>query len=271
MGRDVVIDGEALSDVATVSGSVRVSGTVRGDVIALGGDVHLASSAVVEGEVMALGGSIDAAPAASIGGRSVAYPSASAAWVTLLEAPALGGSPSSSVLLAAKVVLLAAWMALLLLLFGISGRQVLSTAEAVREEPFRSFWLGFGAVVTLVLTGVLIGALTGPLIGLPWVAVILLILVLAKLWGMVAVFYALGHWAAGRLGRRLSVLHAATLGLIVLGALKLIPQVGLWVWSVATLIGVGASLATKFGRREPWFDPQPLASSALAARFLDRA
>ncbi|MCB1032337.1 MAG: polymer-forming cytoskeletal protein [Acidobacteria bacterium] len=270
LGRDVLIDGEALSDVAALNGSVRVSGTVRGDVIVLGGDVLLEPTAVVEGEVLALGGTVDAAPGATLGGRSVAYPSASAAWVTLLEAPALGGSSSSTVLLAAKVVLLAAWMALLLLLFGTSGRQVLSTAEAVRAEPFRSFWLGLGAVVTLVLTGLLIGTLAGPLIGLPWLVVIVLTLLLAKLWGMVAVFYALGHWVAGRLGKRLAVLHAGTLGLLVLGALKLIPQVGLWVWSVATLIGVGASLATKFGRREPWFDPEPLIASSLAARLADR-
>ncbi len=269
LGRDVIVDGDALSDVAALNGSVRISGTVQGDVIVLGGDVHLEPSAKVEGEVLAFGGSIEAAPGATIGGRSVAYPSASAAFVTLLDAPALGGSSSGAVVLATKVVLLAGWMALLLLLFGISGRQVLSTAEAVRAEPFRNFWLGLGAVVTLVLTGLLISSLAGPVIGLPWLAVIVLILILAKLWGTVAVFYAAGEWVVGRFHRRWAVLHAATLGLVLLGTLKLIPHVGLWVWSVASLMGVGATLATKFGRREPWFDPEPLAASALAARILD--
>ena len=271
LGRDVLIEGSALSDVAALSGSIRVSGSVDGDVIALGGDVFLEPSARIGGEVLAFGGQIEAAPGASIGGRSVAYPSAAAAWVSLLEAPALGGADSAAVVLAAKVVLLAGWMALLLLLFGISGRQVLSTAEAVRAEPLRNFWLGLGAVVTLFLTALLVGALAGPVIGLPWLVVIALVLLLAKLWGMVAVFYAFGRFVAARFHKRLAVLHAGALGLAVLGILKLIPQVGLWVWSVATLIGVGASLATKFGRREPWFDAEPLAASALAASLLDRS
>ena len=48
-------------------------------------------------------------------------------------------------------------------------------------------------------------------------------------------------------------LTAATWGLLVLGALKLIPWIGIWSWTAATLIGVGAALSTKFGRREPWF------------------
>ena len=49
-------------------------------------------------------------------------------------------------------------------------------------------------------------------------------------------------------------LNAATLGLLVLGAVKFIPYVGLWAWTAASLIGIGATLSTKFGRREPWFE-----------------
>ena len=46
---------------------------------------------------------------------------------------------------------------------------------------------------------------------------------------------------------------AATLyGLALLGALKFVPWVGVWAWTAATLVGVGASLQTKLGRREAW-------------------
>ena len=43
------------------------------------------------------------------------------------------------------------------------------------------------------------------------------------------------------------------LGLALLGVVKLLPWIGVWTWTVATLIGVGASLTSKFGRRQPWF------------------
>jgi hypothetical protein len=30
--------------------------------------------------------------------------------------------------------------------------------------------------------------------------------------------------------------------------------VGVWVWTATTLVGIGATLMTKFGRLEPWFE-----------------
>jgi len=69
------------------------------------------------------------------------------------------------------------------------------------------------------------------------------------------VFYALGEWLSRRVFRRRPrPLNAATLGLLVMGAVKFLPWIGVWAWTAATLIGIGASLATKFGRREPWFE-----------------
>jgi len=47
-------------------------------------------------------------------------------------------------------------------------------------------------------------------------------------------------------------LIALGIGLLLLGLFKLLPYVGVWTWTVATFIGVGASLTTKLGRREPW-------------------
>jgi len=254
LGRNVVIDGDALEDVAAINGSVEVSGSVRGDLIVLGGNARLLQSAVVEGDVFVVGGSLDAEPGADLGGRSVVYPSMSAAWLTLVEAPALGLGATSPVVLIAKLALLTAWLALLLLLFAIAGRQILKTADGVSQEPFRNFWVGLTGILSLVLTALLLGAFAGPVLGFPFVILVGLALLMAKLWGMVAVFYALGRWLYGRFGKRGTVLSVATLGLFTLGVLKLVPVVGLWTWTVATVIGVGAAFTTKFGRKEPWFE-----------------
>jgi len=255
IGRDLVVDGEALGDVAALQGSIEVSGRVAGDVIALGGNARLAPTAEVGGDVYALGGTIDASPGARLGGRTVSYPSAGAAWLTLVEGPAIGLSSASPIVLGAKVALLAAWAALLLLFFAASGREVLGTADNVRREPFRSFFLGLSGVLAMLLTALFLSAFAGALVGVPLLVLVVLLAVVLKLWGMVAVFYALGDWIARRLfHRRIRPLTAATWGLLVLGALKLIPWIGIWSWTAATLIGVGAALSTKFGRREPWFD-----------------
>ena len=255
IGRDLVVDGEALGDVAALQGSIEVTGRVAGDVIALGGNARLARTAEVGGDVYALGGAIDASPGARLGGRTVSYPSASAAWLTLIEGPAVGLPSSSPVVLGAKVALLAAWAALLLLFFAASGREVLGTADNVRREPFRSFFVGLSGVLAMLLTALFLSAFAGAFVGVPLLVLVVLLAVVLKLWGMIAVFYALGDWIARHLvHRRIRPLTAATWGLLALGALKFFPWIGIWSWTAATLIGVGAALSTKFGRREPWFD-----------------
>lgn len=258
IGRDLAVEGEALSDVAALDGSVAVAGHVGGDVIVLGGDVRLGGRARVDGDVFVVGGAVSAAPGARIGGRSVSYPTASSAFLTLLEGPSLGLSATSPVVLGAKLALLAAWAALLLLFFAAGGRELLATSEQVRGEPFRSFAVGLTAILAAVLTALFFSAFSGAFLGLPLLGLVVLFAVVLKLWGMVAVFHALGEWVAARLlRRRLRPLNAATLGLLLLGALKMVPWIGIWSWTAATLIGVGAALSTKLGRHEPWFELEP--------------
>ena len=185
----------------------------------------------------------------------VSYPTASSALVTLIEGPSLGLEFSSPVVLGTKLALLAAWAALLLVLFAASGRQVVETADEIRREPFRSFFVGLTGLLALVLTGLFFSAFTGGLVGVPLLVLVVLLALVLKLWGMIAVFYALGDWLARRVFRRRPrPLNAATLGLLVLGAVKFLPWLGVWAWTAASLIGIGASLSSKFGRREPWFE-----------------
>jgi hypothetical protein len=255
VARDIEVDGDALADVAALNGSVLVRGRVKGDVIVIGGNARLGPRSSVGGDISVIGGVIQAEPGARIGGRSVAYPNASPTLTTLLEGPSLGLSDASPLVLGAKLALLAAWAALLLVLFAASGRQMLETAEDVRHEPYLSFFTGLTGVAALVLTALALTIFLGGLAWAPMLALVALLLVVLKLWGMVAVFYALGDWVALRLLRRnLRPLNAATLGLLLMGAVKFVPYVGVWVWTAATLIGIGATLSTKFGRREAWFE-----------------
>lgn len=256
IGKDVIVEGEALSDVAAMEGSAEITGRVAGDVVVLGGDARLGPEAQVGGDIFVLGGTIQAAPGAHAAGRMVSYPTASSALVTLVEGPSFGLGFASPLVLGTKLALLAAWAALLLLLFAATGRQLLETADGVRRDPFRSFATGLTGVLALLLTAMFFSAFTGGFVGVPLLVLVVLLLMLLKLWGMVAVFYALGDWLARRFLRRprMRPLNAATLGLLVMGVVKFLPYIGIWVWTAATLIGIGAALSTKFGRQEPWFE-----------------
>lgn len=258
VGRDLRVDGEAAADVVSINGTARITGKVIGDVIVLGGDALLSSSARVEGDVFVLGGRLEAEHGARIEGRSVSYPTISSAWLTLIEGPSLGLSATSPVVLGAKLALLAAWLTLSLLLLATSGRGVLSTSEQVRAEPLRNFFVGLTAVLALTLTGLFFSAFAAAVVGVPLLVLVAMLSLMLKLWGMVAVFHTVGDWLGEHLfRRRFLALNCAVVGLLFLGSIKMIPWVGTWVWTVATFIAVGASLSSKFGRREPWFDLEP--------------
>ncbi len=186
-------------------------------------------------------------------GRSPTRP-ISRAWITLLEGPSLGLSATSPLVLAAKLGLVAAWLALCLLLFATGGRALLATSEEIAIEPFRCFFAGLTGVVAAFLTALFFSAVLPALVAVPMLVLVVLAAFVAKLWGMVALFHTFGAWAMRSASRRrLLALHAAVIGALVLGLLKFVPYVGVWAWTAATLVGIGAALRTKFGRREPWF------------------
>ena len=265
LGRDLVVAGEAQDTVAAINGAVQVTGTVGGDLIVLGGDATLGRSSRVAGDVFVLGGKLEAQRGAIIDGRSVSYPSVAAAWLILLEGPSLGMAPLSRYIVAVKIALLAAWLGWAILVFATHGRELLTTSESVSEEPFRNFFLGLAGVLALFLTALLLSALSGAVVGIPLLFLAVFVALLLKLWGVVAVFHASGRWLAARLLRRqLSPLNCAAVGLAALGIVKLIPQVGVWAWTVVTLIGVGAAISTKLGRRPSWVEGEPPRLDALA-------
>ncbi|MEL7061299.1 MAG: hypothetical protein AAGN46_14850 [Acidobacteriota bacterium] len=254
VGRDLEVAGDARSHAVALRGDVRLTGRVDGDIIALDGDVDLAPGARVGGDVYVLGGTIAAAADAVVAGRSVAYPDASALWLALLEGRPAQAGPRAE--LALRLALLAFWTLVTLTAIGLARREVLATSQAVRAEPIRSFILGLVGVAAMTLTALLATALIGAVLGVPLLFFVASVALVLRFWGMVAVFHALGDGLHRLLGRRPSQpLATAAVGLVALGLIKLVPLLGVWSWSLATFLGVGATLSTRFGRRDPWLEP----------------
>ncbi len=255
--RDLVVDGECASSAVVLQGIARIGGRVHGDVIVLGGDALLLDGAQVEGGVHVLGGSIRASAGATIAGAQVAYPTAPHTLLVLLEGPSLGLPATSRAVVGIKLALAAAWLLLSVLLLLTAGRRLTLSAALVTGEPFRCFWSGLAAVLAAVCTIVVLAGLLAPSAGVPLLVLGLLFAMLLKLWGTVAVFQSAGGWLlrAGRRSPRASgrdALPATLFGVAALTLLKLVPALGVWVWTVVTLIGVGAALRSKFGLAEPW-------------------
>jgi len=122
------------------------------------------------------------------------------------------------------------------------------------------FALGLVAITSFVLTAIF-GYPVPYLIGIPLLFALGIFAVITKIYGTIAVFHAVGTIVAGsrtrdQLARRKWLrgdLAMVVVGVLILGAIRLIPVIGTIARGCASIFGVGVALATKFGRREPWF------------------
>jgi len=156
--------------------------------------------------------------------------------------------------------LLFVWMIAAVALTLISGREIRYSSIEVRTSPLHCLALGLVAVTSFVLTAIVFSWLTS-VIGIPLLVALAVFAMLTKIYGTIAVFHAVGTIVAGlrtreQLAQRTWLrgdLAMVIVGLVILGAIRLVPVIGPIVWGLASIFGVGTALATKFGRREPWF------------------
>jgi hypothetical protein len=157
--------------------------------------------------------------------------------------------------------LLAVWLLAAVALTLLSGREIRYSSIEMRASALHCFALGLVAVTSFALTAIVFSYLIPLHVGLPLLFALGVFAILTKIYGTVAVFHAVGTVIAGsktreQLARRRWLrgdLAMVVIGVVVLGAIRLIPVIGPIIWALASVFGIGTALATKFGRREPWF------------------
>ena len=162
---------------------------------------------------------------------------------------------------AVSVSILFVWTIAAIVVTLMSGREIRYSSIEVRTSPLHCFALGLVAVTSFVLTAVLFSYLIPYVVGIPLLIALAVFAILAKIYGTIAVFHAAGALVARTnsrddLAKRRWLrgdLALVVIGVLLLGAIRLIPVVGVIAWGLVSIFGIGTALATKFGRREPWF------------------
>lgn len=242
-----VVDTPVSGTVQVYGGNVQIREAISGDLLVIGGVVTLSERGRVNGNLIHAGGSLRGVEN-RVGGR--VYPLAS-----------LEGAAASMTKRAIVAVLLLVWLLAAIIVTLTSGREIRLSSAEVRTSALHCFVLGLVALTSFVLTAIAFSYLLPYGVGIPLLAALGVFGVLTKVYGMIAVFHAIGTLVAGsrtrdQLARRKWLrgdLAMVVVGVLILGAIRLIPVVGTIVWGLASVFGVGVALATKFGRREPWF------------------
>jgi hypothetical protein len=245
VGHDATVAPEDVADDAVaVGGDVIVAGTLRGSAVAVGGDVVLLPTALVLGNAVSIGGHVDRQPGSTVHGNVVStrFGFVGSAASALLGEPVwhpfragtLLGWVASTIL----YVLVAVLCALLV------PRQVMAVRDRAVRHPWTS--VGWGALTAGVFVPIssvlLLVTVVGILVLIPW---LLIVVPLALFFGYVSMGAALGGRLVGVAGaHRERLVAAATVGVVLLHLLRLIPYVGTAAWALVWITGFGAATMT---------------------------
>jgi hypothetical protein len=246
--RTTEISRPVIGTVQIYGGQVTVASVIDGDLLVFGGTVIFAGAGRVRGNLFHGGANVQNAEG-RVDGRvwSLASPEGAVA------------SMNKSAIIAS---LLFVWLIAAVVWTLMSGKEVRLSSVEIRASAAHCFILGLVAFTSFLLTAIVFTYLVPYLIGVPLLVGLGVFATLAKIYGMIAVFHAIGTLVArprsrAALGGRRAWLRGdlamVVLGVLILGALRFVPVIGTIIWGLASVFGVGVALATKFGRREPWF------------------
>jgi hypothetical protein len=246
-GGDVVVEGEVLRDVVSAGGDVdvRPTGVVHGGVFSWGGDVEVDEGAVVEGEIATAGGEVRYAGASRADrpdGPGVRIARGSR------EPEEIVSSISEWLDYVSKS---AAWHAVLFLvglfLMSVATDRYSALRRTFRQTPIKAAFVG---MLSGFVTVVLVVVLTVLVIGIPAAIALGIGAALALMAGTVALASVIGEALPIESLRARPIATLAT-GLLVLFFASIIPGVGPLLSLLVGVLGIGAVVLTRFGKKAP--------------------
>jgi hypothetical protein len=247
--RDVIVSQALAGRVVAVLADVRIAARVSGDVVVWGGNVSFAPGGSVAGDLLVFGGTIEAPQgvALSVEGRVSTPGSLLRLYLSeMRRAPWEGASAGPSVLGGLHLLALSVWLAVALLLLYFFASPISRAAMSAEDDWPGSLAAGALGVLTLFLAAGAALSLLPSAIAIPIALASAAVAVVAKIFGMAALFLLLGQKLLKSVApaRRPAALAA---GFVVLGGLSLLPFVGALVWSAASIVAVGVALLSRFG------------------------
>ncbi len=269
IGGEVTIENGALvkGDVVLIGGSLKLDGQVTGNAVVIGGVAAMGEKSQLGGDMVTVGGSLQRAQGAEIGGNVVtnlsptisipAIPTnpPSVPQVPLLE---IRPSPFGQVFGILAQAILISVLAMTLMLF--LHPQLDRVAQTIVSQPFMAGTIGF---LTAMFAPIALVILVVTLILIPVALAGVFLLVLAWLFGMIAIGIELGDRFTKAIHQNWAPVLSAGLGtfmlMIIVGTVNTVPCIG-WLASVIVgLVGTGAVMMTMFGTR-PVAGPSVIAS-----------
>lgn len=254
IGQDIHIEEDQvfIGDVLAIRGDVTVAGEVRGNVVAMAGDVYLEPTARVEGDVVCMGGQLYEEPGAEVGGQRVTALDRDGR--RLSRGPRIHVTPQwewNDEEIGETVVSYLILLGLIWLLARIAPGSTGAALAALKARPARSLGIGLLvwvlAVPSLIALALVVAVLCITIIGIPLAIIALLgyfvFFALLIIWGYAVGAAALGERVLMRRGEQtVTLTRAALAGVILIGSAAVLGEIFDWMDNFLPLIGALGAL-----------------------------
>jgi len=245
IGSDVIIDeGTKVRNVFSIGGQITVDGSVEKHVIAVGGPIVLANTAIVGGDVVALGGVIVKGRGSVVHGdlTEINSDDISAAITSALSDEWEGWSWIFAVV---SLSMFIGVLLLTLLIVHFIPKPIRLISTAIREMPLKVTLWGILGLIVIVPLAVLLAV---SVVGIVLIPLEMTIVLCAVLLGFIAISQLVGEKLFVLLKRHdHSIMRETIWGLIILWLIGWIPYVGWMLKVLAIVLGLGGVLVTRFG------------------------
>lgn len=255
IGKDVTIEaGQKVHTVVALGGQITVSGNVEQSAVAVGGSVVLTKTAVVKGDVVSLGGVIVMARDAEVHGDLTEINSTNL-YETLSRIVSSEWEGWSWLFAVFSISLFLGILVLALLIVSLLPKPVRVVSEAISENTFKVILSG---ILGLILIAPLALLLAISVVGIALIPLEVIFVVCSALFGLIAVSRFMGATLLHLVKRSESGIVRETFwGLVILWLVGWIPYIGWMIKAIAIVIGLGATLVSRFGTHRGWARTSP--------------
>jgi hypothetical protein len=251
VGRDLVLSRSVPGRVVAVASDVRIEAPVAGDVVVWGGTVTFGPGGSVAGNLVVFGGDIHPFPGAHLPVAGTVSTPGTLLQLYLSEMKRAPWDVTSSSVLSPlfwglRLLALAAWLAIAVALLYFFGSSLSRAADRAESDWAGALTAGALGVLTLFLAAAATLTLLPSSLGVPIALALGAAAVVAKIFGMGALFLLVGQKILSTFSPSRRPL-ALAIGFAVLGGVSLLPVAGAIVWSAASIAAVGIAFVSRFG------------------------
>lgn len=255
IGGDATVHGQVRGPAVAILGNLKVDGSVDEEAVAVLGNIHAGPHAHIHGDAVSVGGRIDAEKGARINGSVQEIGGGGLAdlfggfshWFVQCVLKMRPMAPSIGWLWVVAGISFLVY----LVLSAVFRHPVEACLVEVKERPATSFLIG---LLSLILFPLILTVLGFTLVGLIVVPFLLAAAVIAVMVGKAAIFEWIGQSLGTRVrgGTPIPWLLAFALGFLIVLGLYCVPFLGLVVYTVLAVWGLGVATIALFAgfRRE---------------------